>query len=78
MVHCNYCGESDESRLIISSRFVNGEVKHNVFCSKCFWREKFETEGGDGKLLSEDEKCRRTNSEREIFKRFKLSSPSLG
>lgn len=49
MQHCKFCGEPDESRLILSSRFVNGKVEQELVCFRCFWRDKFvhEAEGED-------------------------------
>lgn len=54
-MECRYCGERDESKLIMSSRFVNGRVETIEICFRCFWREDFEAEGEDG-ISSEDKK----------------------
>ncbi|MBI5614233.1 hypothetical protein HY947_04880 [Candidatus Gottesmanbacteria bacterium] len=35
MNQCNYCDETDESRLAIRSSFVKGEVKHEWVCLSC-------------------------------------------
>lgn len=52
MQRCKFCGESDESKLILSSRFVNGKVEQESICFRCFWLDKFVHEDGD--LLSEE------------------------
>jgi hypothetical protein len=54
MAHCKYCNEQDESRLIMSSRLVNGRVETIDICFRCYWRERFEAEG-DGESLREGE-----------------------
>jgi RNase P subunit RPR2 len=77
---CKYCNEQDESKLMMSSRCVNGKVETIDICLRCYWRERFEAEAkGNGKsILQERESFGRTNSEREIFKRFKFSSSPVG
>jgi hypothetical protein len=52
MEKCKICGEHDEDRLTICSRFVNGEVKHTVLCFSCFLIDRFGNlaeANGDGK-----------------------------
>ena len=46
---CAYCGEQDESRLILSSRVVKGSVEQEWVCSNCLWRDEFVHE--DGRVL---------------------------
>lgn len=52
---CVYCGERDESGLILSSRVVNGRVEQELICSNCIWRDEFvhKVKGEDGNALSE-------------------------
>jgi len=52
MQRCKFCGESDECKLILSSRFVNGKVVQELICFRCFWLDKFQHEDGD--ILSEE------------------------
>lgn len=78
MAKCQFCNEQDESKLILSSRFVNGRVEHIEICFRCFWLDKFKAEGDGKSILQERESFRRTNSERGILKRLKFSSSSVG
>ena len=61
---CKFCGERDESKLIMSSRFVNGIVETVDICFKCYWRDKFEAEakGDMNGILSEGETVGRIES----------------
>ncbi len=52
MASCAFCNESDESRLIMSTRVINGEVETIDICPGCFWIEKFKAEGENGSRLS--------------------------
>lgn len=55
MANCAFCNESDESRLIMSTRIINGRIETIDICPGCFWIEKFraEAEGENGDRLSE-------------------------
>ena len=68
-MRCKYCNEVDESRLIMSTRLVNGRVETIDICLRCFWRDKFVHEAGgeDGNTISEN------NSERLRFSQSGLS-----
>lgn len=61
-MRCRYCGESDESRLIMSTRNVNGKVETIDICLSCFWIERFKAEvkGEDGSVLREE--CERADN----------------
>lgn len=53
MARCAFCDDSDEGRLIMSTRIINGEVETIDICPGCFWIEKFkaEAEGENGETL---------------------------
>jgi len=65
---CKFCGERDESKLIMSSRLVNGIVETIDICFKCYWRDKFEaeTKGDMNGVLSEGETVEGIESARSI------------
>lgn len=69
---CRYCGETDESKLTMSSRWVNGKVETLDVCVRCFWLDKSWHENGRAQSISnvrEDE-----TSERELSEGPKRSS----
>lgn len=69
MKKCLYCQENDESKLIMSSRLVNGTVKTIDICFRCFWLDKFRNKE-EGKemngVLSERETIEGIESIRSI------------
>lgn len=42
MKKCRYCNETDETKLVMSTRMINGKALTFDVCSGCLWREKFE------------------------------------
>ena len=52
MAHCKYCSETDENKLVMSSRLVNGRAETIDICLACLWRDKFVQK--DGRILSEE------------------------
>lgn len=61
-MECKYCGEKDESRLVMSTRVVNGQLEDADVCLGCLWFKEFEHEGENGKLLSKKKNIERTES----------------
>lgn len=57
---CKYCGEKDESKLLMSSRLINDEVVHIDLCLRCFWIDRFRNGREHG-----------TIPEREVYERIK-------
>ena len=74
IMKCPICGESDESKLIMSTRLVNGKVRHTWICFRCSQIEKFKiavekTIGEDGNsVLSEEKVCERTEPARDLHR----------
>lgn len=62
-MNCKFCSQSDESRLVLSSRLVNGTVIHEWVCFSCLWRDEFVHENGNH-IQSKEKICR--NRERNI------------
>lgn len=64
-MNCKFCSQSDESRLALSSRLVNGKVIHEWVCLDCLFVDMFRTLGKYGNALSEKENRKRILEERE-------------
>ena len=64
---CKYCGEKDESKLLMSSRLINGEVVHIDLCLRCFWIDRFKAQREDDKgILPEREVFEGIESARSV------------
>lgn len=64
-MNCKFCSQSDESRLALSSRLVNGKVIHEWVCLDCLFVDMFRTLGKYGNALSEKGNRKRILEERE-------------
>ena len=43
---CKYCKETDETKLVMSTRMINGKAVTVDVCLCCRWREEYESEYG--------------------------------
>ena len=48
-MQCKYCGETDETKLTMSTRMINGKAVTVDVCLCCRWSEEYES-GGKGKM----------------------------
>lgn len=71
MKRCKYCNQSDEGRLALSSRLVNGKVMHEWVCLDCLFKDMFHTIKEYGKSLPELCEELRTRKTENAIKRVK-------
>jgi hypothetical protein len=70
---CKYCGDSDESKLMMRSSLINGRVETIDICTGCFWFKKFNPEREHGNALSKKEPI-----ERRISPKSQSTHSSVG
>jgi len=63
---CKFCSQSDESRLALSSKLVNGKVIHEWVCLDCLFVDIFVTLGEYGKRTTGRENRRELLSGTQI------------
>ncbi len=61
---CKYCGEKDQSKLMIKSEVVNCRVEKINICLNCWWFKEINTDGKNGNLLPEKESIKRRISKK--------------
>lgn len=62
LMECKYCGEKDESRLMMRTEVIDGKVETSHVCLDCWWFKEINVERKNGNLLSEKKPIERSES----------------